>query len=436
MARGRSRSVSKTPSRSRSRKRTKSAPPTPGRRKIAVRVGTRQTRNGTGVNQVSYAKKFAKGGRKRYAMTGFVHSHTDGYVGPFKKPKAKNRKHAEKFEKYGVVYKREHFAQVSDTECAYVLQGLPAANSATFVTFAIYRYAMMKAGFPISNWHDTIFLSGIVSLNWKMSPATSQSGANTPLFGTHYETALSLHGAVQAALVEADSDVSIQFVKCLIGINDAGGPTNYRHIDLQDSRIEFEYFSTIKIKNQTLANTLNNAEDTDNIYHQPLVGYVYENSAWKNGFMVPGGDLGANNTINADPVYGAAQATAGFFSLNTGAAGNLNPYRKPPPAYMLGCKKSARIRLNPGEIKSMKCSFKSTMKLNTLVNKLINEYVRPTNGQKITPLGKCQLVAFERELEVGNAMTLVTLAYEVNYTLRTRVIPFNPRANHIVDTTD
>lgn len=116
--------------------------------------------------------------------------------------------------------------------------------------------------------------------------------------------------------------------------------------------------------------------------------------------------------------YGFIKSTSSSGGEGLGSNSSDNPFRKPPPGYMLGEKvKEASIRFSPGEIKTHCFKWKAKISLNTLMEKL--QYVTNTSNYAIYPFGTAAVMALERELSIGSSdSTALTVGYQVDQVLK------------------
>lgn len=424
---------SKSRSRGRSRSKrsrggtSKSIPPTPAR--------TAATKMLSKARSMSTSRSKSAGKSVSWAPV-----HDTGYMGSFRKAKKQKRSKAQKFDKYGVVWKREYHNNVTDAECVYVMHGLPVQQTCNATFFALYRTLMNEAGYQIKSWNDypEVKITAYLKITWFIGNGTVLQFVDQPFYfdeaaRTHYEICVKLFSTVRGAIVDSAGNLSSSLKFQEIILNQDNGQALAR-IDINNYFIEIDYWSILKLKNVTVANEgTDNIMLTNNIYAQALVGRKYESSKWQNGF-----NMLRQDENSGDPFFTASSVNGSQDggSLQFGIDNPLNPYRKPPPAYLLGTKKTSVVRLNPGEIKSSVIKWKGKMSFNTYVTKVYQEYMMQSPDGVPRPVGKAQAFAFEREVEIGRITRQIDVKYEVGYVLKVVGMTHKPKAQPITDSID
>ena len=166
------------------------------------------------------------------------------------------------------------------------------------------------------------------------------------------------------------------------------------------------------IQNQTLAATGGEGDDRMNdVSNNPVTGRIYE--GFTNGFLPkwrPSGDASYESFI-ADSNSGIIVAT----STNTIPEELRKP---PPPNFFKSTFKTTRVVLNPGNIKRISCVSKVSMPMNSFFMRYPNLF--HSTGDRHVYFGKSQLIGLEKVLDSRNSESSISLAWEVNQTLKVK----------------
>ena len=412
-------------------------------KQAAKSVGAKQYQKAFRKVAKKSGRKIAKGAMLARSKAPYVATHSTGYVGAFKKPIAKKRgRRVSKFDTSGVVLKREYSDIAIAQECSYVGHGIPLNQVIFCALRALLRSLFKKGGLDVSDWTDQAGFAGFWNIYYTLgaNPANVVVIQTTIVVGQTYQAiADSMTGLLRASITNTEAIQSITFVNTRMFTENTGGSSPaFAEINLKNYNITTDYWSIIKIKNVSLAGGDSTNLDRDlstNIESQPLLGRLYATDKWSNGFQAYKQlATGAGNaTVQADGTTGRIQessATLGFGS------GNTNPFAKPPPAYMLGTKKSTKVRINPGELKVDVVKWKATMSWDTFMNKLIFNVNSDVDNQ-YRLFGAAHMFAFEREVEIGGSLaSSIRIAYQVDFVLKMCGTSIAHKVAPIVDVTD
>lgn len=184
-----------------------------------------------------------------------------------------------------------------------------------------------------------------------------------------------------------------------------GNITNFYHFmgDLYfpNERINLYITSEIRIQNRTLSAT--GSSDIEDVTNNPIIGRVYELNSGAPRTRVEGCDL-LSSVLDST---GAVTRRAGEFSLNV--------MKEPPEAKIFwNLKKTARCRLEPGEIKVHKLRYEVHAEIYRFFQDLD---WRPSSATIASAIqmkckGKSAVFAFEDMINV-NALQNISIAYEI-----------------------
>lgn len=340
------------------------------------------------------------------------------YQGKFKKGKkllTKTSVYANK----GVLLTSEVKGTVSDPDCLYITHtAVDSYKVIIQIVDSLFRKLFEKAGFQISNLDERV---GHVSItdakDWTVE-LTVQAG----LTGT--ETVATTYQTVAASTVKTVAgQFYVDFLKFSAGYSynaagDAGNdirlyrlilytqdynvtyaPTFKCAINLNDEMVHLYGSSEIKIQNRTLSAT-GDADDTE-VSNNPLIGRSYEFKG------IPKARDKALWPLNAIPVNGGVQLVrAATLTTNTG-------YKEPPnPSVFSNCIYSAKIRLEPGNIKTSTIKYQKSMNLIDLLGK-INVQWGVTAIHTYHSIFPSEIFCFEDLINVNGAQN-ISCAYEAN----------------------
>jgi len=401
-----------------------------------------------GVRKSSIRGRVRKSMKKRAVKTKrFTYQGTGTYVGKFKKGRKNKQTFNAKFLSQGCLLTLEQYGKVQDPDCAYLLHSSGhIVNTCQAISNALIRRILMKAGFKITNMQSELAVQAPLPTNSDTALDNSAglrfvyvakdqvTGAYRTLF---YDTVDNQSYANICINFDSMMNSLIDYVR-----NDTtnGNPlfepyklslytrdqytsgTSWNmaaEMHLEDCKIEIGYVSTIAIQNRTLAATSADA-DIDRVDTQPLKGYTYEfkhadprlkdsstahtpailnNSLWNDM-----NDKGLR-LIRGNEFIGPGHTILGELNLHGGATEPLEP------KYFANCDKSAKVILNPGDIKKMTFSYTLKGKVTNIIKKLKVKQWNSVEGSYSGMVGKSQMIALE-ELMRTDSSQHVTLAYE------------------------
>lgn len=335
----------------------------------------------------------------------------------------------------GVVHTTEVHGTVSDPDCVYVGQSSYSGfQLIEIICMTLLKKLFQKTGWICKDVTQTLpsFSDGKVSNLWRLelTRLNTEDGTTNilPFFTTSGLGDFSIYTLVGnrvAGVVPQWPD----FVNAMYGyaVGQAGGGSSgellnvlqphtlrlYRQEGNVDTFYQFEAEivfeheimtlfskSELKIQNRTLA--AGGGKEADDVSNNPLEGYQYYFSSGspkcKNNIV------GLNSSVD---ITGVMAARAGLMTNSLG-------YKEPPsPNLFWNCTGVRKVRLEPGQIKSLYLYHKKKMPLLKFM-KICNIGFGPA-GKQTNLFGKSCMFALEDCINVNPSQN-VSIAYEVNRT--------------------
>lgn len=365
------------------------------------------------------------GPSKTKKRTAYRKSTLGTYAGKTKRSTKKGMNVAvNKYAKYGVVTNRETTDAIEDEDCVYVGHSSVAVSPLIRTAwYAVIKKLFAKAGIQIrdfteiveleENYRVELFLRStenddILSysnISYTAGVATYEAVANDKslwvlnnYFDTVYEN-LRFHEIILVQEKQGQEDVLAKLI-------------------LDQMNIHYFSKSTLRMQNRTQPAGIEGVAEADDVNNVPLTGRSYlckgANPVWTGRSL--GDVLGTPNKL-----YGfVIDAGNGFIQKAAQQETNWNQYdsrrralREPVlPKNFKNCYKSAKQRLQPGQIKistlydSRKMDFNYFHYSVRTMHALINPNL--PRVQVRCPLGKCELFAFEEMISFGTQKVNVT----------------------------
>lgn len=353
-----------------------------------------------------------------------VYKTRGSYHGKFKKPKkGSNKKPESQFANKGIVRISEVIGTVSDPDCVYITHtAIDGYKLVEVAVQALVRKLFEKLGYRIANV-DTIL--GHISISdakdWQVELTTvnQKTGVET-VNSTFVTTIASTVRTVAAAFITPfmlfssgsttapgvgaagnDSRLS-RFILYGQDFNITRQPVFECELRLEDEIMCVYGVSDLKIQNRTLS--ANGSSDTNDIANNPLLGrsYIFSN--------IPKMRDRTAFLLNSIPIANGVQLVRATQIANT-------TFKEPPlPQLFTNCKKSGVVRLEPGDIKNSRCSFKKNMSFLTFLEKIKLQY--GTGGEFLSyqSMFPSEMFALEDLINVNIAQN-ISCAYESNQTI-------------------
>jgi len=333
----------------------------------------------------------------------------------------------------GIVAKVEAGGDITDTQCVYVGHGVADFQLNNVISQSLIKFMFNAVGIPVVNVYQAVPWDGKVVIT-----RLDKTGDNKALvkLTQAFTTAMS-YRTLAFNLFGSDSDQKI------FGNAHTDIPVHWQNIELYKTdeatadvdkivgcwkmkglMVHMFAKSTIAVQNITQSGSTGAlTDDASSIWANPIKGIAYVGQAWKNGFQYdcrfPSYTLPAtspvNNVFRADRTYGT-------FKTNYTALKLVSPYDnkfiKPPQGYEFMEKvKTARVHLDPGDVKKQSSDFTASMVFGTYHEKMRNILDTTQNSTEYAPFGFPCMFAFEKSVDMRkNAADLIRVGYEVNQT--------------------
>jgi len=360
--------------------------------------------------------KYKQGSAKKVKSGQAKSQGTGAYAGRFRKAR-KGLTLEAKYSNLGVLATNETFGLVSDENCVYIMHtAVDQQNCMRNMLYALFRKLLKKGGVDVT------------SLDAILPAKSFDDGADRTFVFTQIddgvETVNTTVVTVTGETLKTLADKFLQaFTYMAAGYNSStsGGSASNdsrpyklymydqdynttlgKHLNtvlnLQEEKMHVYGYSDLKIQNRSLA--ADSGTDKDNVSSNPLVGKTYKFNT------IPMPRDKANYLLGAIKMYD---------SIKLARAAQLEyAFREPPPSTVFtNCKGSSTVRLEPGSIKSSKCSYSGSMMLVTFMQRLGGRYGATGNNYVYESMFPCELFALEDVINV-NSSNLITCAYESN----------------------
>lgn len=356
------------------------------------------------------------------------------YTGTFKKTTRKSGRSLDRFNRDGVLLVKEVSGEVADPDCAYLMNETVNTRDVIFFSIvAVLRKLVAMAGLRsqgvgdvfIENWvtadgteSSTRFKVQFVAINLQtgFTSSTVHSCLITDTLATvasQFLIDVENYSAGYGLL--NNTNATIPYKMQLVQIDAAIGSLEIPRAEIRFDEVDIEVYgkAEMKVQNRTASNS--GSEDAENVANNPVQGRIYKFQGVpraKNSGKVPG-------ALNAGPVLferiSYPTAVAGF-----GAADFTDTiYKEPPvPSSFWNCKESAKVRLDPGQIKSFYVS--ATKKMNILKLWKAMRIQFTTSSFTTYSVWPFQLLGLEDVINAG-ALEEVTLGFEIERTLGCRI---------------
>jgi len=360
-----------------------------------------------------------------------------GYSGRFNNPTRSSGRSMDRFNKDGVLVVKEITGEIEDADCVYLMNETVNSRDVIFFSVAaILRKLAEKAGFKCQgissayiedasandgSGNSTRFFVGLSSINL-------QTGATTNVGNTLVATdTLAIVTAFFLVAIEtysagsgltSDTNATIPYKFYLHSIDASAGAQFIPRAEIRLDECYVEVFgkAEMKVQNRTGSSETIPSDHIDNVRNNPIQGRIYQFSGMprsKNSGKIIGG---ANSAAALFERISYPTAVIGFGAGNTGDPAWKEP---PRPSQFWNCKKSAYVRLDPGQIKSFNHFGIKTMAVLKLW-KSIRFQVTATSTLTTYSVFPCQLLAMEDVINSGPG-DKVTIGYEIERTLGVKV---------------
>jgi hypothetical protein len=351
--------------------------------------------------------------------------HTHGsYAGNFKKSR-KTTTPTTKYANKGMLQVSEINGSITDANIVYISHTAgDAFKIVQHSVTALIRKLFQKAGVTITSPDMILIKDGIptrTAAGWLLE-LTSYNGASgvesslinyTTITG---DTLLLVSAVFKNSFIEfssgyhssttggaAGNDIILKKFN-LYQVNDLGSVDSSlaASIELCDEILHVYTTSELKIQNRTLA--ADAGSDALDVSNNPLIGRNYR----FNGMPKIRQTANGVYKLNTIPINSGIQ-------LVKGGELPINMREPPDPSQFSNCKGSAKIKLEPGQIKMSKLTWKKSMNFLTFLSKL-NIQFGTTSNYAYHTIVPCEIFALEDMINV-TASQLINCAYETNQIL-------------------
>lgn len=348
------------------------------------------------------------------------------YQGKFGKPNPKSGRGMAKYNRNGVVIKKEVCGTVTDPNCVYIMNEVASPiDVITYSVAACLRLLLERAGIRVTAMDEFLCSNDLASPNpvYKIKLNTQNLQTSSLTATAFYNVTVgSTLGLATAAFVPLFRDYSCGFTNgaavgstgnleelvefILEGLSPA---ITLSQIKLSETMIDLVSYSRVKIQNRSPA--ADNSADSEEVSNNPVEGRIYS----FNGIPKMKGSTNAQST-------GLVGTGVQFFNqipVDTGvkifgAAALLNSdFREPPPPNAFyNCTGSAKVFLNPGKIKEFDVKSHKTDHILRFLKKLRIQYGTSAGGYQTSyNIFPSQMIALEDVINV-NASAEITIAVE------------------------
>lgn len=363
-------------------------------------------------------------GRARKASRGgsYLPGH---YSGKFKKAsKGGMMKKITKYARSGFVTTQEITGSINDNDCVYMgHSAIDPDKSVLIIIQSLMRKLMKKGyGYNVTNVGE-YFPADIVGTDTRFRLVKKNLLTGAEIIVQH--SGLSIESVAPLFLNDfidysnggpTDSLESVlDLVKFEVYARDAIdatiGNSEYRlraQINLKNEVVHFFSKSEMKIQNRSKA--ADGSADAENIAANPLVGRLYEMKGGVPRARVFDVSILEKIRVNGVLLVRSAEFTPGVTGTVTGST-----MKEPPiPKVFQNCSKSAKVRLEPGAIKTHYCNVTYSKPLLYFLKKIHVHNSTTSGGLQTTyTIGKFALFALEDVINV-NVNSKIECAYEIN----------------------
>lgn len=351
--------------------------------------------------------------------------------------------------RHGCTLQREVGNVVTDSDCVYIGHGIPTQELHSMVWRAILKQLFEQAGIQIQSFDKDVVIDSadtatthtlrlsyykdVEAQTWisiVISPIAA--GSTITNIATQLITAVSANFTTNLADGDKPKFTHLRYIQ-----TNTARPTENEYIAgiyLEHYNVVVDHKSHLKFQNITPAgNAAALDEDrynAQNVESVTLTGKAYKRDQWANCFEITRKTTGAGSSsgLLANQLTGIIVNTYAGLQVS-----GEETFSKPPPAWMLGCKKQEKVTVNPGKIFRDTILFSTKISLNKLMG-LICDLVKTNDYGKEVEFGISHVFALEKMLDmrlVGDSN--ITLGYEIDYTLKVNGYYKKPPAIPLVD---
>lgn len=375
----------------------------------------------TGYKLARGAYKLYKGSQK--SGKGLRYQTQGTYHGKFNKRGSLKKKESIYANK-GVVRTSEVIGTVADPDCVYITHtAVDGYKLVDVAVQALVRKLFEKQGYRITNVNEVlghISISDAKDWQIELTQINGSTGVESVLFA-YVTVAGSTIASIAAQFVTSFMNFSsgattvpglgaaanelrlYRFILYGQDFNVTRTPVYETELRLGDEIMCVYGCSEIKIQNRTLSAT--GSTSTEDVSNNPLIGRMYLFN------QIPKMRDKSAFPLNSIPIAnGVKLVRAASLTGNT-------TFKEPPlPQLFTNVVKSSKIRLEPGGIKSSKCSYQRNMSFLTFLEKVKLQYGNTAEFLSYQSIFPCEMFALEDLINV-NVSQNISLAYESNQVL-------------------
>lgn len=358
--------------------------------------------------------------------------HTTGRLGPnFRK--ARSRKQLKKKDTQGATIKIETggIYEVDTSDTAYIGHSVAKEQVIFSIGRVILKQLMNRARIPIKSWQASPNFDLTATQFYWISITyqnITNSGSNQFLYQLNSVASWDTLAKGLANKIVDDLTptvpckmVKISLFKGTSAVDATKTDASIAVINADDLHLHFEIYSKLNVQNRTIGQAVSgvtgdgDADLETNIVNNPLRGKVYTSTKkWLNGFNTNYQELGIL------PENFIANKTFGWIHTDSSlSAVGSTDLKKPPPPWYFGVSKAQPCTLKPGEIKSSVIKFKTSMKINTFLQKYTLQMADnfSTSNLDMMPFGFAEMIGLEKILDSRDETSIkISLSWELNQT--------------------
>lgn len=336
------------------------------------------------------------------------------------------------FNKRGVVYYEENQGTRSDTKAVYVIGGIIGHNNYLInVICAILKKLLGKAGIRCTGAEEVLELIGVGSGTAGTNSMLIQlysldQGTGTVSLTTSVDTGTSTTLLTIAAnfIVSfqnwssgydntssaGDANNLVKPYAFILRVNALGVSTNLAEIRLDEVHVETMAKMSMRVQNRSLADSTENSADAENVSNQPLEGRVY----YCSGIPRP---KSSEQATAIQRRFALLTTETGVKAIAAATDVMTEMYHLPSPGFFSNCTRSAKLHIDPGELKHFSLYFYKSMGLESLMKKLRIQFsVTGTGYQSNYSMFPTFILGVEDMIQVDTSDTL-SVAYSANRTV-------------------
>lgn len=269
----------------------------------------------------------------------------------------------------------------------------------------------------VDNWSEFLIPKIEILYYTSASSAILGSISVTPInTDTYYATCVSLTGLICTQILAQPQTVWKFMRFYTIPVGNTPVPCE---LDLEFTKVNVYVKSSLKVQNRSVTVVGNQeADDVDNV---PLYGKSYTGRG--TGLLIRDTQR-QNNTSNS---FGS-DVRHGLMAYV--AATDLSQSLREPPVGTIfaNAKRSGKVKLEPGSIKSSVLTFKKNISFNSMIQMMVPQLCGFASGlfRQYSQVGNCRVFAMEKILDDGAGGNIVA-AYEINDNISVGLFSWKPR---------